>query len=437
MRNPENICNPNNPRILRYCYTLFSKLSLVIEYTIPRHVIAFLEGFLVLKGELSYKKLVVEYFRELLMDNLSNSRRFIMKINVPRLKISEPEKLWMEKIFSNMISGEQSYVRSIKAELWGQIPTKFDPSTIDERLVYGSIGLTLYGLINIHQDTDLCEKTEKVILCIREKLLKEKMIDKLMVEDIVSATNIDIHEITVIFSLLNPLGNFYSSAYSTTINEKQVYSQLGIDDNVFNEYYTFETIEQLLNNYYEKYLTGKKRLKGMSKFAETVNSLNNFNVDKNYTEEHLNKFNPIFRSKIDQYDSKLCFVIMPFREKWSKGVFDFIYKTVTKMGIQCLRADDLVGPIVTEDIWVKINQSAFVIADVTNKNPNVMYELGIVHTVGKPFILITQDIENIPFDFKHYRHHLYENSLEGMVQLELLPDIIREIYRERYKQILE
>ena len=49
-------------------------------------------------------------------------------------------------------------------------------------------------------------------------------------------------------------------------------------------------------------------------------------------------------------------------------------------------------------IWESINRARIVIADTTTRNPNVFYEIGICHTLGKDVILITQDSEDVPFD---------------------------------------
>jgi hypothetical protein len=48
-------------------------------------------------------------------------------------------------------------------------------------------------------------------------------------------------------------------------------------------------------------------------------------------------------------------------------------------------------------------RSRVVICDCTGRNPNVFYEIGIAHTLGREVILITQNPEDIPFDLRHLR----------------------------------
>ena len=70
------------------------------------------------------------------------------------------------------------------------------------------------------------------------------------------------------------------------------------------------------------------------------------------------------------------------------------------------------------DIWRAIGAAQFIIADVTGRNPNVFYELGIAHTLGKDVILITQDSGDIPFDLTHLRHIQYDYTPRGMKSFE-------------------
>ncbi len=76
-----------------------------------------------------------------------------------------------------------------------------------------------------------------------------------------------------------------------------------------------------------------------------------------------------------------------------------------------LKADDIYGtaPII-KDIWVSIWKARVVIADVTTRNPNVNYELGLCHALGVPTILITQSMDDVPFDYRHRRCILYDTQ---------------------------
>lgn len=124
-----------------------------------------------------------------------------------------------------------------------------------------------------------------------------------------------------------------------------------------------------------------------------------------------------FTTRSFKHRPKSCFILMPFAKKWSDRVFQQIKEILTGLGYQVYRADDLYGHDILEDIWVAINESEVIIADTTAKNPNVFYEIGIAHTLGKRVILLSQSAKDIPFDFKRYRHIIYEDNVDGFEQL--------------------
>ena len=108
---------------------------------------------------------------------------------------------------------------------------------------------------------------------------------------------------------------------------------------------------------------------------------------------------------------------MPFRETWSDRIWKMIRDECAKLGLKAVRADDLYGQDIVEDIWMSILQARIVIADITSRNPNVFYELGIAHTIGKRFVLLTQDVLDIPFDLNRYRHIIYADNADGYEKL--------------------
>jgi len=117
-------------------------------------------------------------------------------------------------------------------------------------------------------------------------------------------------------------------------------------------------------------------------------------------------------------DDKLCFIIMPFTDKLNP-IYESIIKPVIKdLKLNCLRADEIFTskPII-EDVWDNIRKAKFMIADLTDRNPNVFYELGLAHALNKDVILLTQDLNDVPFDLRHFRIIVYKDSISGADKL--------------------
>lgn len=138
---------------------------------------------------------------------------------------------------------------------------------------------------------------------------------------------------------------------------------------------------------------------------------------------------PSFEKTEIKVDAKLCFVIMPFTNKLNP-IYENIIKPVLKdLKYKSLRADEIFTskPII-DDIWINIKKAKFLIADLTDRNPNVFYELGLAHALSKEVILLTQDLNDIPFDLRHYRIIVYKDSISGADKLkETLKDFIIEL----------
>lgn len=73
---------------------------------------------------------------------------------------------------------------------------------------------------------------------------------------------------------------------------------------------------------------------------------------------------------------------------------------------------------VVQDIWTAIVSARLIVVDCTDRNPNVFYEIGLAHTIGKPTILLTQRAEDIPFDLRHLRCIDYQLTPRGMKEFE-------------------
>ncbi len=66
----------------------------------------------------------------------------------------------------------------------------------------------------------------------------------------------------------------------------------------------------------------------------------------------------------------------------------------------------------------RINRARFLVGELTDRNPNVFYELDVAHALSKDVILLTQSMDFVPFDLKSLRCLTYEFTSRGIQRLE-------------------
>ncbi|MCU7806187.1 MAG: hypothetical protein KZQ96_23690 [Candidatus Thiodiazotropha sp. (ex Lucinoma borealis)] len=137
-----------------------------------------------------------------------------------------------------------------------------------------------------------------------------------------------------------------------------------------------------------------------------IDALEDEGVGQNKANETFKKLEKSAKVKSD--DS--CFVMMPFADPLG-SYYEKIYKTaIEKAGLKPVRADDELfgtGKII-DQIWTGINSAKILIAELTTRNPNVYYELGLAHALKKPVVLISSNEEDVPFDLNHIRVIYYD-----------------------------
>ena len=62
--------------------------------------------------------------------------------------------------------------------------------------------------------------------------------------------------------------------------------------------------------------------------------------------------------------------------------------------------------------------SRLIIAEISQSNPNVFYEVGYAHALNKPTILIAEKTTKLPFDVSPFRTLFYENTIAGKQKIE-------------------
>jgi len=127
-----------------------------------------------------------------------------------------------------------------------------------------------------------------------------------------------------------------------------------------------------------------------------------------------------FKVLNNKVDRASCFVMMPFDPKFN-AVNDTIRDTLQspELNFICNRADNIREPHIVETILKSIWRAEFIIADLTDRNSNVFYELGLAHCTKDidKVIIITQSMDFVPFDIRQFRCIVYDQSNAGLIKL--------------------
>jgi hypothetical protein len=125
------------------------------------------------------------------------------------------------------------------------------------------------------------------------------------------------------------------------------------------------------------------------------------------------------------------FILMPFKAKLEAVYTKHLKKIAEEQGLSMLRADELFSPRpFMEKVWDGICAAQLIVADCTEQNPNVFYEIGMAHTVGKKVVLITRSRKDIPSDILHFDHIQYDYNPEGV---EVLIQRLRTFFSAHFK----
>ncbi len=120
---------------------------------------------------------------------------------------------------------------------------------------------------------------------------------------------------------------------------------------------------------------------------------------------------PLSQAPRREGEPRPAFVAMPYGPHWFKPVSEVIVKSASSANFQAEISKDLSTPgAITDQIWQGIRRAEVIVADISGHNPNVLYELGMAHALGKEVVLIEQGAEQTPFDIYTSRRILYDLS---------------------------
>lgn len=226
-----------------------------------------------------------------------------------------------------------------------------------------------------------------------------------------------------------------------TVVECKFYSKQKVGNRVVNDFYRIvETLK-------EKGLIDKGIIVSYSGFSQdaylvaretgvellTFDDLNQ-KVKEIPEEKPIKEAEYLIKEKVQQKEKKKekspdIFVIMPFSPELDDVYHLGIREVVESLNYSCKRVDEMefTGDILDE-IYNSIINSKIIVAEVSNPNPNVYYEVGYAHALNKPVILITKEVSSTPFDLKMYNHIVYDNIVNLRKNLKRRLEVILSGY---------
>lgn len=130
-----------------------------------------------------------------------------------------------------------------------------------------------------------------------------------------------------------------------------------------------------------------------------------------------------------EVDPKFVFVLTPFSSE-ERHTFDVIQKACQEAGYRCARGDeDFTRSEILTHVLKQMITARVVIANISTRNPNVFYELGIAHSIGKPTILVSKRLTEVPFDVRHRQVLMFDG--EEQLQRDLMTSLLRAVSETR------
>lgn len=137
-----------------------------------------------------------------------------------------------------------------------------------------------------------------------------------------------------------------------------------------------------------------------------------------------------------------CFVIMPIsnQKDYEDGHFTLVYEDIIKPAIEAnkmkaVRADETQNTnLIQLDILKRIIETPIAICDMSSKNPNVFYELGMRQAFDMPTVLIKDEETNAPFDISGLRYITYNKDMKHRNVKKAITELticIKETYEKK------
>jgi len=313
------------------------------------------------------------------------------------IKAQPYELAWLRELQRRNAAGLAPNNRAMMVALRDVLPKGFKISDINHRLLSGHTP-SIEGLLAMGDETRFIPDVERAIGFIRERLIEYPDLAQVSADEVALALGIPLARTEQVLLLIASLGSFMTTASGSPNG----YSWIGLNgrDEVVAEYLGFESVKATIEKWTQAAMPAERTPGSNRRELPGADSADRDTV--------------FIVMSMDPQDDGLADVHQTIREVC--GEFD----------LHASRIDDIEhSDRITDRVLQQIETSEFIVADLSGERPNVYYEIGYAHAIGKRPILVRRSGTRLHFDLAVHNAPEYRNITA-----------LRDILRRRFEAIL-
>jgi len=315
------------------------------------------------------------------------------EINVPKIELSNEQLVWINELYLEFKKGNYNpNVNELRVKLRDKLSKGFNAYEIAHN-VSSSNTLHLIGISIINPSDKIFEEVDEVYLLIKELIINKPSKMDISADELVNRLSLDSKRAELILYHINTLQE--GQHFSVTFSQGSFgISRISWSENSLPYFLYYDGLEKLLEDNVE-------------------NKEQKLNVRPRKYNSSLASVRDV--AKVEQQSSfvpNTAFIIMAISEE-SEDTLNAIKETCSTYGVAAVRVDEIEHQDrISLKIIEKIKRSEFLIADLTKERPNVYYEIGYAHAIGKRPIFIRKEGTKIHFDIRDFKVITYGNHTE-------------------------
>lgn len=296
--------------------------------------------------------------------------------------LKDYELVWLRELSRRIDAGLPINRRQMMIDLRAQLPASFKPSDVDGRFLYGT-GPSARGLFELGSESQILHDLESTIVHVRDAIVRDPSRSGITDQEISKALGFPLQRAQRLLQIMCTLGHFSAGSSGLPGNEFGT-SQVNLSgEDVLAEFLGFDGVEKMLSQTSDSSIP--KRV------AQSAIQASPLPVE-------VERDTAFILMNMDPADLSLV------------DVLSTIKRVCASFEVRAFRIDEVEHQDrITDRVLEMIRAAELLIADLSGERPNVYYEIGFAHAIGKRPILYRKAGTHLHFDLSVHNVPEYTN----------------------------